>query len=150
MAPWARLLWRKNVWGRTRPSEGKNGRKRSLLVDARGIPLSLAVSGANRHDMNLLAATLDDIVCQRPEPRKGEPQHLCANAGYKGEPTGKAVLARNYRPHIKHAGAPGCPSCSEEESPKKTANSTPASSLNFESLPKIETSTISELSIILR
>jgi putative transposase len=70
-------------------------------VDARGIPLSLAVGGANRHDMKLLAATLDGIVCQRPEPRKGKPQHLCADAGYKGEPARKAVLARKYRPHIK-------------------------------------------------
>ena len=70
-------------------------------MDARGIPLSLAVSGANQHDMKLLAATLDDMVCQRPEPRKGKPQHLCADAGYKGEPARKAALARNYRPHIK-------------------------------------------------
>ena len=70
-------------------------------MDARGIPLSLVVSGANQHDMKLLAATLDGIVCKRPEPRKGMPQHLCADAGYKGEPAGKAALARNYRPHIK-------------------------------------------------
>ena len=70
-------------------------------MDARGIPLSLAVSGANKHDMKLLAATLDGIVCKRPEPRKWKPQHLCADAGYKGEPASKAARARNYRPHIK-------------------------------------------------
>ena len=70
-------------------------------MDARGIPLSLVVSGANTHDMKLLAATLDGIVCQRPVPRKWKPQHLCADAGYKGEPARNAVLARNYRPHIK-------------------------------------------------
>jgi putative transposase len=70
-------------------------------VDARGIPLSLVVSGANQHDMKLLAATLDGIVCKRPLPRKGKPQHLCADAGYKGDPANKAALARNYRPHIK-------------------------------------------------
>jgi len=44
---------------------------------------------------------LDGIVCQRPEPRKGKPQHLCADAEYKGEPARKAALARNYQPHIK-------------------------------------------------
>ena len=33
---------------------GKNGRKRSLLVDARGVPLSLIASGANVHDVKLL------------------------------------------------------------------------------------------------
>lgn len=51
--------------------------------------------------MKLLAATLDGVVCERPEPRKGKPQHLCADAGYKGKPARKAALARNYRPHIK-------------------------------------------------
>ena len=29
---------------------GKNGSKRHLLVDARGVPLSFTVIGANRHD----------------------------------------------------------------------------------------------------
>jgi putative transposase len=67
-------------------------------VDARGIPLSLVVSGANQRDMKLLAATLDGIVCPRPAPRKWKPQHLCADVGYKGQPARKAVVARNYRP----------------------------------------------------
>lgn len=70
-------------------------------MDARGIPLSLVVSGANNHDMKLLVSTLDGMVCKRPKPRKYKPQHLCADAGYKGEPASKMALARNYRPHIK-------------------------------------------------
>ena len=70
-------------------------------MDARGIPLSLIAGGANQHDMKLLAATLDGIVCERPAPRKWKPQHLCADAGYKGEPAKRAALARKYRPHIK-------------------------------------------------
>ena len=61
---------------------GKKGRKRSLLVDARGVPLSIAVSGANTHDVKLLAKTLEAAVCERPNPRKWKPQHLCADAGY--------------------------------------------------------------------
>lgn len=44
----------------------KTGTKRSLLVDARGVPLSLVVAGANRHDMKLLEPTLAAI--QAPEP----------------------------------------------------------------------------------
>jgi hypothetical protein len=56
--------------------------KRSLLVDARGVPLSIAVSGANTHDVKLLAKTLEAAVCERPKPRKWKPQHLCADAGY--------------------------------------------------------------------
>ena len=53
------------------------------------------------HDVKLLATTLDRIVCKRPAPRKGKPQHLCADAGYKGEPARKAVTERKYRPHIQ-------------------------------------------------
>jgi transposase len=70
-------------------------------VDARGIPLSLVASGANVHDVKLLTITLDKMVCKRPRPRKGRPQRLCADAGYKGDPATRAVLARLYRPHIK-------------------------------------------------
>jgi len=34
-------------------------------------------------------------------PRKWKPQHLCADAGYKGKAAKDAVIANNYRPHIK-------------------------------------------------
>lgn len=40
---------------------GKPGSKRHLVVDARGTPLSLRVSGANCHDSRMLAATLDAV-----------------------------------------------------------------------------------------
>ena len=33
---------------------GKSGVKRSLLTEAQGIPVGLAVDGANRHDMKLV------------------------------------------------------------------------------------------------
>ncbi|MDY5697269.1 MAG: transposase [Victivallales bacterium] len=37
---------------------GKQGSKKNLLVDAVGIPLSIVVTGANRHD----AAVLDELL----------------------------------------------------------------------------------------
>jgi putative transposase len=84
-------------------------------VDARGVPLSLAVSGANVHDVKLLTVTLDRLACKRPKPRKGKPQHLCADAGYKGDPARKAALAHHYRPHIKQrkeeTAKPNKPGC---------------------------------------
>ena len=42
-----------------RPDGSGKGRKRSCSVDGRGVPLSLVASGANVHDVKLLAATLD-------------------------------------------------------------------------------------------
>jgi putative transposase len=95
-APWP---W--SAWGPTPRIGEKNGRKRSLLVDGRGVPLSLVASGANVHDVKLLAATLDQVIRARPAPRAKAPQHLCADAGYKGAPARQAVEKRHYRPHIK-------------------------------------------------
>jgi putative transposase len=53
-------------------------------VDARGIPLSLVASGANQHDSALLGATLEAVVCARPD--NGSIETLCADAAYVGYP----------------------------------------------------------------
>ena len=37
----------------------KSGTKRSILVEGRGIPLAVAIDGANRHDMKLVGPTLE-------------------------------------------------------------------------------------------
>jgi putative transposase len=78
---------------------GKNGRKRSLLVDGIGVPLSLVASGANTHDVKLLDATLGQVVMDMPG--RAGPNNLCADAGYKGTPASNAVVERDYTPHIK-------------------------------------------------
>lgn len=41
---------------------GKQGRKRSTIVDATGIPLGTITAPANRHDSRLLEPTLDTIA----------------------------------------------------------------------------------------
>jgi len=41
----------------------KNGSKRHLLVDARGVPLSICVTGANRNDVTQLETLLDTAKC---------------------------------------------------------------------------------------
>jgi transposase len=47
--------------GRSPVDRGKQGTKRSLLVDGHGIPLGAVVAGANRHDSPLLRATLEKL-----------------------------------------------------------------------------------------
>lgn len=71
-----------------------------MLVDGRGAPLSLIVAGANRHDVKLLAQTLDAIVVQRPKPTRRHPQHLCVDKGYAGKPADRQMRARGYIPHV--------------------------------------------------
>jgi hypothetical protein len=42
-----------------------------------GIPVGLAIDGANRHDMKLVRATLESIPVERPQPTPEAPQGLC-------------------------------------------------------------------------
>ena len=48
---------------------GKAGVKRSLLTEGHGVPIAVTVAGANRTDMKLVRATLENIVVARPDPR---------------------------------------------------------------------------------
>lgn len=47
--------------GRSPVDRGKQGTKRSLLVEAIGIPIGCVVAGANRHDSPLLGPTLETL-----------------------------------------------------------------------------------------
>lgn len=75
-----------------------------LLVDGSGIPLSLIVIGANRHDVSQLAATLDAVVVPRPPVTPRAPQHLCADAGFVGDPALHEMCMQDYTPHVRPRG----------------------------------------------
>jgi putative transposase len=64
------------------------------------VPLAVAVDGANVPDQKLLEATLDNIPIERPEPTPKDPQHLCLDKGYAGEPVDRDVRTRGYEPHV--------------------------------------------------
>jgi transposase len=80
---------------------GKNGSKRHLLADERGVPLSIVVTGANRHGVSQLETVLDAIVIARPQEAE---QHLCADKGYHGNPAREAMETMNYAPHVRQRG----------------------------------------------
>ena len=75
-----------------------------MLVDARGIPLSIVASGAQVHDVKLLEPTLDQIVVERPPAQHPPKEHLCADKAYTGEPAQKAIKNRHYVPHVRQRG----------------------------------------------
>ena len=92
--------------GKNPTDRAKMGTKRSMLTDGAGIPLAMAVEGANRHDSRLLVATLDGLVVARPalEGEEDSPeQHLCLDAAYDSEPVRQELEARSYEPHISPA-----------------------------------------------
>ena len=98
--------------GKNPTDRGKLGVKRSVVTDCRGVPLGIAVAGANTHDAKLLRATLTSIPIPRPKSAGLRKQHLCLDKGYCGRPT--EILARrfHYTLHIPRKG---------EEQPKRRA-----------------------------
>ncbi len=76
-----------------------------LLVDARGVPLSIIVTAANRHAVTQLVPTLDAVVAPRPAVAPRARQHLCADAGFVGSAAKQGMLDRHYTPQVRPRGA---------------------------------------------
>ena len=75
-----------------------------MLTEGQGIPIAVVVAGANRHDMKLLADTLDAVVVERPEPTEAAPQHVCLDKGYDYDACRQVAEQREYIPHIRSRG----------------------------------------------
>ena len=90
--------------GRSPVDRGKRGIKRSVLVDAEGIPLGSVGVPANRHDSPLLGETLDraeEILGAFPEPVR---VHL--DRGYDSELTRERLAERGLLGVISERGKP--------------------------------------------
>jgi len=74
--------------------------KRSLQVEGHGRPLSAVVAAANVPDDQLLVATIEAMVLERPKPEPDWEQHLAPDAGFD-TPTGwGACIDNDYSLHI--------------------------------------------------
>lgn len=89
--------------GRSPVDRGKQGIKRSTVVDANGIPLGAISAPANRHDSPLLNETLDtlEMVGMLPEQTI---VHL--DRGYDSQTTREKLKARGLEPMISEKGKP--------------------------------------------
>ncbi len=72
-----------------------------MLTDGRGVPLGVAVAGANRPDMKMVDDTLESIPIEQPVPTCEEPQNLCLDAGYDYEAVRQTINAWGYTAHIR-------------------------------------------------
>jgi transposase len=86
---------------------GKPGPKRHLVVDARGTPLGVVLTGANRHDSRMLAPALDAIPPvrsgRRGRPRR-RPAKLHADKAYDHRRCRRECRARGVVPRIARRG----------------------------------------------
>jgi putative transposase len=87
--------------GKNPTDRGKRGTKRSLLTDGAGVPLALAVDGANRHDKKLVSRTLNNLMAPRPSHTK---QHMCMDKGYDYPDIRELVDFWGYTAHIASRG----------------------------------------------
>lgn len=71
------------------------------MTEANGIPISVVIAGANRHDMKLVADTLLSIKIDRPMPGPGQKQGLCMDKGYDYPEVYYMARLACYTPHIR-------------------------------------------------
>ena len=84
--------------GKNPTDRGKSGAKIHLLVDERGAPLAIHITGANEHDK----WSVDDLVIHVAVKRPNSEQHFCGDKGYDYEDVQQFVKEQRYQSHIKH------------------------------------------------
>ena len=75
-----------------------------MLTEGHGVPLSVAVDGANRHDMKLTRRTLEGVVIGRPEPTAWSPQNVCLDKGYDYDEVRDILQEFGFTAHIRTRG----------------------------------------------
>jgi transposase len=89
--------------GRNPVDRGKGGIKRSMVVDACGIPLGIVIAPANRHDSPLLDDTLNTLQ-PLGEPPDRTSVHL--DRAYDSDTTHQKLAARGLRAEVSEKGKP--------------------------------------------
>jgi transposase len=78
----------------------KSGSKHHVLTDAKGIPLAMTLTGANRHDVTQLLPLVDAVPPvrgQRGRPRR-RPRHVQGDRAYDSQPHRRALRRRGIAP----------------------------------------------------
>jgi putative transposase len=75
-----------------------------LLNEGHGVPIGVAIDGANRHDMKLAPATIERIVVERPAPTEERPQGMCLDKGYDDEEVRATVREVGLTAHMRSRG----------------------------------------------
>ena len=89
--------------GRNPVDRGKGGIKRSMVVDACGIPLGIIIVPANCHDSPLLADTLDTL---HPLGELPDRTSVHLDRAYDSELTREKLATRGLRAEISQQGKP--------------------------------------------
>jgi putative transposase len=90
--------------GKNPTDRGKIGAKRSLLTEGGGVPIGLAVEGANRNDFKMVRETIESIPVKRPAPTPATPQGMCLDKGYDYDEVRDLLAEFGFTAHIRARG----------------------------------------------
>jgi transposase len=82
----------------------KSGTKRSLLTEAAGIPLAVAVGPAHRNDFKLARETIECIEVDRPAPDPKHPQGMCMDKNYDRSEICALLKEFGFTAHVRACG----------------------------------------------
>ena len=75
-----------------------------MLTEGHGVPIGVAVDGANRPDRKLVRPTIESIVVERPEPTEERPQGMCLDKGSDYTEVREIVEEFGFTAHIRSRG----------------------------------------------
>ena len=88
----------------------KLGTKRHILTDAKGIPLSVAMSSASTHDIKLVTDVMDNVIVKRSYHHHQQRNVTCLGEGncntyaltrlYNSKTVKQEIISRGYVPHM--------------------------------------------------
>ncbi len=84
--------------GKNPTDRGKRGAKMNLLVDQSGAPLSVVLTGANRHEKVAAIELIVSVGIKRPAHKE---QHLCADKACDASDVREFASSEGYTTHIK-------------------------------------------------
>jgi len=92
-----------NPTDRARP-----GTKHHLLVDGRGIPLAIQITGASRHDVTQLVPLLESVPPVRGKPGRPRryPRRLYGDRAYDSQAMRATLKRKGIRPYLARRNTP--------------------------------------------
>ncbi len=90
--------------GKNPTDRGKKGVKRSVLTEGGGVPIAVAVAGANKNDFKLVEETIQSVPIERPAPTPEKPQGMCMDKGYDYDEVRALLCEFGFTAHIRARG----------------------------------------------
>jgi putative transposase len=86
------------------PDRAKDGPQRRRLTEAAGLPIGLAIDGANRNDFNMARETIASLPVARPEPSAKPSPGLGLDKGDASQEVRDLAQEFGFTAHIRARG----------------------------------------------